>query len=58
MLYFASGGYGSKTFEPVQKIFGAESAFPIVLGRDFSGEVLACGKGVPSSLFKHGDEVI
>ena len=52
-----SGGYGSKTFEPVQKLSGGKAMFPLILGRDFSGVVLDVGQGIPGSVYKAGDEV-
>ena len=60
LLFGSVEGYGSSTLNPLRKASGivkGGSEFPLILGRDFSGVVVATGRGVPKSHFKPGDEV-
>lgn len=56
---FPKGGYGAATMamkrDPLN-INQAGSEFPLILGRDVSGEIMECGLDV--NYFKPGDEVL
>lgn len=59
MLKTIAGGYGHvllNTIRQVEKCSSSEIEFPIVLGRDFAGEVVAKGNSVSSELMV-GDSV-
>ncbi|KAK2169508.1 hypothetical protein LSH36_9g09067 [Paralvinella palmiformis] len=54
------GGYGAATMNAFRRLtcsFSEKNEFPLILGRDFSGVVVATGKAIPQSKFKPGDEV-
>lgn len=57
-LMFLVGGYGAATMavkrDPLN-INQSGSEFPLVLGRDVSGEIMECGLDV--NYFKPGDQV-
>jgi len=56
---FPIGGYGAATMamkrDPLS-INQAGSEFPLILGRDVSGEIMECGLDV--NYFKPGDQVL
>ena len=57
-MYPVSGGYGRGMFSMLRKVEEREVqglAFPVTLGRDFSGVITQAGKGV--TCLKAGDEV-
>ena len=56
-----TGGYGAATMNAFRRLtcsFSEKNEFPLILGRDFSGVVVATGKAIPQSKFKPGDEVV
>lgn len=50
------GGYGSKTLNLLRCQYSKAIEFPLILGREFSGEVVQCGMGV-NNKFAAGDRV-